>query len=105
MTKEQLRDYQAIKKELAQLRTMSRRVDLLDTADLVGLYEQKQAALTADILRIEEAIEGLQPVERLLMRLRYIEGRPWQTICQRIGYSWQQTHRIHARALIKIQDK
>lgn len=105
MTKERLKSYQPIKKELSTLEVLARKIDRHGTEELRALYDKKREKLTEELLHIEQVIEALEPTERTLMRLRYIEGLSWQAICTRINYSWQQTHRIHARALIKIKDK
>ncbi len=105
MTKEQLKSYQPIKKELNTLEVLARKIDRYGTDTLRTLYDEKREKLTDELLHIEQVIEALEPTERTLMRLRYIDGLSWQAICTRINYSWQQTHRIHARALIKIKDK
>ena len=104
MTKEQLRDYRSIKKELDTLEVLGRKIDRHGSLELVAKYEKERSKLSDELLAIEKAIETLTPTERTLMRLRYIEGLSWQAVCNRINYSWQQTHRIHARALIKIKD-
>ena len=105
MTKEQLREYRQIKKELAALEVLARKIERYGTEELRADYDQKREKLAAELLSIEQAIETLDSTERTLMRLRYIDGLSWQAIALRISYSWQQTHRIHARALIKIKDK
>ena len=105
MTKEQLKGYQPIKKELSALEVLARKIDRHGTDELRALYDKKREKLTAELMHIEQVIETLGPTERTLMRLRYIDGLSWQAICNRINYSWQQTHRIHARALVKIKDK
>ena len=105
MTKEQLREYRQIKKELAALEVLARKIEHYGTEELRADYDQKREKLAAELLSIEQAIETLDSTERTLMRLRYIDGLSWQAIALRISYSWQQTHRIHARALIKIKDK
>lgn len=105
MTKKQLQNYKPIKRELAALDALLRKIEKHSTDELREQYNLKRAELADDLLRIEEAIETLGPTERTLMRLRYIEGLDWRAICSRICYSWQQTHRIHAQALIKIKDR
>ena len=105
MTKEQLREYRQIKKELDALEVLTRKVERYGTPALQAFYDRLREKLTTDLLEVENAIEMLDPTERTLMRLRYIDGLSWQAICLRISYSWQQTHRIHARALIKIKNK
>ncbi len=104
MTKKQLKDYRPIKGELAALEALSRKIERHGSDELCRLYERKREGLTADLRHIEEVIEGLGPVERTLMRLRYIEGLEWHQVADRIHYSWQQTHRIHKQVLIKIKD-
>jgi len=50
--------------------------------------------------RIEDAIEELDdPIHRLLMRMRYVEGHTWELIAVELSYSWQHVHKIHADAL------
>lgn len=62
-------------------------------------YRLQLEKLAAAQNRIEEMIEGLEPMTRKLMRHRYIEGLAWEEVCVAIGYSWRQTHNIHAKAL------
>lgn len=68
-------------------------------------YEAKLAELDAALLWIEDMIEGLEPDERRLMRCRYIKGQKWEKVCVSIGYSWRQTHNIHAGILDKLVEK
>ena len=105
MTKEQLRDYQPIKRELTNLDALGRKLERHGTDELREVYERKRAKLASDLKEIEDAIATLGPTERTLMRLRYIDGLSWRAVCTRICYSWQQTHRIHAQALIKLKDQ
>jgi hypothetical protein len=69
---------------------------------LVKKCEAKLEGLTAALEKIEDMIEGLEPIERRLARLHYVEGRKWEDVCDRINYSWRQTHRIHGRMLEKL---
>lgn len=108
MTKEQLRQYRSIKLEISQ---MERRIADLErvghidiTQPLLDLYRQKLQALTDGQLQVEKAIEELNPTERELMRLRYIDGADWTEVAATIHYEWTQTHRIHAKALAKIKN-
>ena len=109
MTKEQLRQYRSIKIEASQierrLKEMESRTDDVGvTKALQDLYREKLATLVEGQLRIEKAIEGLNPTERELMRLRYIDGVDWTEVAETIHYEWAQTHRVHARALAKIKN-
>ena len=115
MTKEQLRQYRSIKIETSQI---ERRIEELERIGrgygsvfdrdviqpLRDLYRDKLQTLIDGQLRIEKAIEGLNPTERELMRLRYIDGADWTEVATTIHYEWTQTHRIHARALAKIKN-
>lgn len=52
---------------------------------------------------IEKAISTLtDPLERTILRYRYIQGLKWTEICIELNYSWKQTHRLHSRALTSI---
>ena len=109
MTKEQLRQYRSIKIETSQI---ERRIEELERIrrddDIVqplrDLYREKLATLIEGQMKIEQAIEALNPTERELMRLRYIDGADWTEVAATINYEWAQTHRVHARALNKIKN-
>lgn len=50
--------------------------------------------------RIERDISRLRDEdEKAVLRYRYIQGLKWEDVCDRIGFSWNHTHRIHAKAL------
>ena len=68
-------------------------------------YKLQLVKLAAAQAAIENMIEGLEPGERRLMRCRYIDGMTWEEVCVRIGYSWRQTHNIHAKILDKLADE
>ena len=129
MTKEQLRAYRELKKERDHLARLLARLEAEEPmphtskmdgmprggsgenyvleakmdreAEVRRLYYEKKAQLDAQLLEIEKVIETLESTERTLMRLRYIDGYKWERVAVEIGYSWQQTHRIHAAALEK----
>ena len=109
MTKEQLRQYRSIKIEISQIERRIEEIGSLGHDDdivqpLRDLYREKLADLIRGQLQIEKAIESLNPTERELMRLRYIDGADWTEVAATIHYEWTQTHRIHARALAKIKN-
>lgn len=131
MTKDQLRAYTQIKREKEQIERLIEELETLMTSpkiqrldgmphapskgenpmdalvirhmDLLALYKAKLKELTEAQLQVEQAIESLDPLERSLMRLRYIDGRKWEEVAVAINYSWQQTHRLHAKALEKLR--
>ena len=71
-------------------------------ADLLTLYTAKAAELDRAQADIEAMIAGLEPVERMLARFRYIEGHTWEEVCVDMSYSWRQVHRIHGRLLDRL---
>ena len=76
--------------------------------DTLALYREKVATKTAQLVAIEAALDSLEsPVERLIMRLRYIEGRSWVSVCvelESLGYSERQVYRLHGFALMKLKE-
>ncbi len=68
-------------------------------------YKAQLYKLAASQAEIENLIDGLEPGERRLMRCRYIDGMAWEEVCVRIGYSWRQTHNIHAKILDKLAEE
>ena len=109
MTKEELRQYRSIKIEISQIERRIIELEMLGhdydiVQPLRDLYREKLADLIDGQLKIERAIEGLNPTERELMRLRYIDGADWTEVAATINYEWAQTHRVHARALAKIKN-
>lgn len=68
-------------------------------------YQRQLERLASAQAEIEDLIESLEPLERKLMRHRYIEGLGWEAVCVAMCYSWRQTHNIHGRALDKILEK
>ena len=134
MTKERLRQYQDIKAEQKQLKTLLEEIEgplysaktqrltgmpfapsrigsgsaqeqMADRTDeLRAKYRSKIAELEAEQLAIENAIDTLEPRQRKLLRHRYIEGLTWEEVCVCMGYCWKQTHRIHSDALQKLAE-
>lgn len=133
MTKEQLRNYRAIKLERDRLAVMveeledtlygpkAQRLDgmprggsgpgnatadaAIKHADLWAKYQRKVSELADALAEIENAIEGLEPRERTLIRLYYAQGYTWEQVCVAMNYSWAQVHRIHAKALERLREK
>ena len=109
MTKEQLRQYRSIKIEASQIERRLATMRVFDpiaadvTHPLVQYYRELLKELVDGQLRIEKAIESLNPIEREVIRLRYIDGVDWTEIAITIHYEWAQTHRVHASALRKLE--
>ena len=130
MTKQELQQYGAIKREVEQIdeelarlkssimsargqiitdmpRASSPEGDSLSKGvikmlKLEHLYQDMRAALCDKQAEIERALKALNPTERRLMRYRYIDGMTWEKICVKMGYAWAQIHRKHKECLEKI---
>jgi DNA-directed RNA polymerase specialized sigma24 family protein len=109
MTKEELRQHRSIKLEICQI---ERRLEELEpiqrdyydkVTKLINLYKSKLEQLIASQLKIEKAIETLTPLERELIRLRYIDGYDWLEVSATIHYEASQTYRLHSVALQKLK--
>lgn len=132
MTKERLRAYRDLRQERDKLKRLIDELELNiygpSTSNLDGLpkshgggsavenkvaqkdqierkYEAKVAELTAELEVIEQSIEVLEPRERTLIRLYYIQGLTWEQVCVEMSYSWMQIHRIHGKALERLREQ
>lgn len=72
-------------------------------AELLDSYRRKVDELATALDDIEKAITALQPRERTVIRLHYIQGLTWESVCYAMHYSWRQVHRIHAQALRSLE--
>lgn len=60
---------------------------------LAQLLAQRLNQLVALRNEIEKTIEALQPEERRLLRLYYIDGLNWEQVAERLDYSTRQINR------------
>lgn len=132
MTKERLRNYQAIRRERHQLKVQLEQLEamlyypkiqqmtgmpfnpskeanptenlIIKHLELQELYKAKLDELAAEQLAIEQAIEPLDYTARALLRYRYIEGMTWEQVAVKMNYSWRQVHRLHGDALQQLKE-
>lgn len=129
--KRQLNSYRELRAEMVQLQDELLRLEMLMSSpsgpNLDGMprspgisnpvermvtkhidLEERYITQIDDLVKrqaeIENMIESLEPTERRLARFRYIDGLTWETVCDKMCYSWKQTHRIHARMLDKLAE-
>ena len=130
MTKEKLRSYTYLAREVRQLyeRVECTREEMYTVksvviddmpkgttksdklANIVAKYEQEESLylelldkLLCVLHEIEQVIMCLDSsTERQMMRKRYIENKRWEDICFEMGYSWRQLHYIHSKVLRKL---
>lgn len=61
------------------------------------------AEIARQIADIMSAIESVpDEMQKTVLTLRYIEGRDWISISERIGYEERYTFTIHGRALVAV---
>ena len=81
--------------------------------ELEERVKRKEAEIAADWAEIEPFIEQLQPIETLVMNLRYYYGAEWDDVCfnlygKRRDYTIEvdrymnRTFKIHGRALLTL---
>lgn len=66
-------------------------------------YRQKLQEVAAEQVAFEDMIAELDPLSRMLMRYRYLDGMMWEEVCAAINYSMSQTHWLHAKALDNLK--
>ena len=130
MTKEELRRYSSIQRELANIArrlkaleenkgchgmaygdTPHQRGEPLSEAQryvekketLEELYRKKYRILLEAQTAVENAIESLPPELRRLMRYRYLDGMTCEQVCVELPCSWDTFHRWHRKALAMLE--
>lgn len=75
---------------------------------LVELELEIDRAVDELIRTKAEVLSGIMKLEdgrhRKILRLRYIDGKTFEEIAVDIKYSWKQTRRLHAAALVKMEE-
>jgi DNA-directed RNA polymerase specialized sigma24 family protein len=132
MTKQELKEYYWIRRNITKLESrliqldsestkvttnLKKKHDAIvgkgNTSDKVGnsvtdMDEAREklaeqiVASYAVLADIERAIEVLPARECYLVRARYIELLSWEQIAVDMGYSWQWVHKIHSGALAML---
>lgn len=67
------------------------------------LYLEKAELIKKELEAIESAIGVLDPIERVIIRAKYVDGEPLESVCCIVGYSYRQTKRRHAIAIKKLE--
>lgn len=132
MTKQELQSYRQIKREIREIENTMRELNTqiyspriskltgMPTAanaepgsaqeraatalfELREKYHENVARLCRRAAEIETAIELLnKPLQRRILRMKYIEGRSWVAIAQRVNYSESYVKTVHGFALHEI---
>lgn len=72
------------------------------SASLEAYYRKLEAQELDRRLEIERMIANLEPLERRVIRLRYIEGKSWREVGRQLMYSEAQVRRFLDSALDKL---
>ena len=130
MTKDDLKEYTSIKRELKQIQFKLKELEerktsiksmvisdmnvqtshnnnsiedlLIKIEECIEEYNKKEIELYNKQLEIEKCINSLEPTERIIARSRYIEGKTFEQISVDLNYSWRHTIRILGKILQKI---
>ena len=130
--KNELKQYRYIKQELRQIQEISEALrakieapqgvkltglpkantakDIMpDIADKLIALEKKYKAGARALLRaqnrIEEYLERLDPVQRVIIRERYISCKKWHIIARKMNYSVENVQRLHRIAISVLATK
>ena len=119
MIKDRLKEYRVVSQECSQLEnrikgleTIMRRGSPNQTHRLEGRYRElveelngKLEGLLAGQRELEQILDELEPVERLVLRAYYIEGSKFDAVCKSVQYEAAQIYRIKKRALEKLEQR
>ena len=83
------------------------------TADIMAKIVDLEQEINREIdelvelkTNIESTITSVEnPQERLLLKYRYLDGKTFEWIAAEMHYHWQWIHRLHKRALTKLEIK
>lgn len=72
----------------------------VDACEVLREYQEKATAALREILTAVDSIRDEQ--QKQLLILRYIDGKDFNFICEKMGYEKTQVFVIHGRALLEI---
>ena len=129
MTKDDLKEYTSIKRELKQIQFKLKELEerktsiksqiisdmprgggdgkelldiLIGIEDIIKKLNKKITKLIKKISEIEDTIENLDTIERLLIRYKYIENLKMFQIAEKMNYSERHLNRVHSDVLKRI---
>ncbi len=76
---------------------------LVDLELFIEASIERLAALKKDIALL---VEGLPELElRRVLELRYLNCKKWEEIADDMSYNFRHVHRLHARALARLEEE
>ena len=77
---------------------------IANLSDLQTIYIKKSNDIMKEMIELEKLMNTLGTTERLMMRKRYIECKPWEQVCVEMGYCYRGILKVHSRALQKLRE-
>ena len=78
---------------------------LAEIEDVTILYTEKHLKLLKKLKEIEKELEKLEnPLERIVLRMVYIERKNFEEIAKYISYSYRTVRRLHKDGVKKITE-
>ena len=71
--------------------------------DLEKKLDKRRVDCEKEMQRAETVIDTLPDQQRLVMRLRYIEGLSWKQVAEKSNYAKRHCIRIHKKALERMK--
>jgi len=76
-------------------------VKLMDLQNEISLDAERLVEVKLEIMEKINTVKN--STHRLLLELRYLSGKDWSVIADKLGYDLRYTHKIHAKSLKEIQ--
>ena len=74
----------------------------INNIELEELINKKKEKLQSKLDMLDRLTEGLNDIERDIIRMYYIEGKQWWQIAYEVKYSERHCRRIRAEAICKL---
>ncbi len=74
----------------------------INNIELEKLINKKKEKLQSKLDMLDKLTEGLNKVEREIIRMCYIEGKQWWQIAYEVKYSERHCRRIRSEAICKL---
>ncbi len=77
---------------------------LIKTEELKEYICKKEVELKETIRKVRAELDILEPKEKIVIELYYINGETIEYICGVVNYSYRHTNRLHKSALRKLKN-
>ena len=77
---------------------------LIRIEEIKEYIHKKEVELKETVSRVKNRLDVLEPKEKIVIELHYINGETIEYICGVVNYSYRHTNRIHKSALRKLKN-